>query len=249
MTALSQDPLFYGALAGLGSLTGAGLTVQARAWISRRLGHILAFAAGTLLTVACLDLIPEAIELTGLMRTLGFVLVGMLGFHALESQLHQTHVQETDPVSGESTGHHRAMALVAIGGMGFHDLIDGLVLGLGFEVSADTGISTSLGLLAHAMPQGIALASVLLHARLRPWQAGGVAAAIAGMIPVGVIAAHFLPSGLPTSWLGAMLAIAAASFIYVGAVGLLPESLREKGNPLAFAGGMGLVALVLAALN
>jgi len=245
VTSLSQDPVFYGTLASLGSLTGAGLTVQARSWLARHLGHILAFAAGTLLSVACLDLVPEAIEMTGLTRALGLLLLGMLGFHVLESRLHARHGD--DPVSpgGEASGHQQAMALMAIAGMGFHAFTDGLVLGLGFEVSAATGLSTTVGLLAHALPQGIALASVLLHARLRPWQAVGFAAAIAAMIPIGTLVAHVLPSGLSTAWLGGMLAIAASSFVYVGAVGLLPESLRTKGHPLAFAAGLGLVALVL----
>ena len=124
-----------------------------------------------------------------------------------------------------------------------------MVLGLGFEVSTDTGLSTTVGLLAHALPQGIALASVLLHARLRPWQAVGIAAAIAAMIPVGTGLAQVLPNGLPAVWLGGMLAIAAASFVYVGAVGLLPESLRARANPLAFAAGLALVATVLSLTN
>jgi ZIP family zinc transporter/zinc and cadmium transporter len=55
------------------------------------------------------------------------------------------------------------MELVTFLGMGLHSLIDGMIIGTGFEASYDLGVLTTLGVIAHEVPEGIAMVAILLH--------------------------------------------------------------------------------------
>ncbi|HEY9855415.1 MAG TPA: ZIP family metal transporter, partial [Stenomitos sp.] len=220
MTHVLLDATFYSLLAALGLMLGAFMIVKGEGWLKAFLPLAISFAAGTLLGVAFFDLLPEAQEMAAGANIFPWVLGSFIGFYFLENLLHYH--------SHHHVGHHHPMGLIAFLGMGFHSLIDGITIGVGFEVSRALGLVTTLGLLAHQIPSGIAITSILLHAGHPKRKAFTQAGLVALATPVGAIATSLLLRGVTEQTVGLLLAVASGSFLYVAASDLIPESHAAK---------------------
>lgn len=219
MTSSLGNTLLYSTLAGLGSMIGAALVVKGETWLRQFLPLVISFAAGTLLGVAFFDLLPEAMEMTR-HNIFPWVLGSFIAFYFLENLLHYH--------SHHHVGHHHPMGLVAFMGMAFHSLIDGIIIGVGFEVSPALGFVTTMGLLAHELPQGIAVTSILLHAGYTKRKSILYAGLVALATPIGAVCTSLVTRGLKPDTVGILLAIASGSFLYVAASDLIPESHAAK---------------------
>lgn len=184
-----------------------------------KLHLITGFSAGAVIGVAFFDLIPEAIELgesshkisflTSIIA-LGFVLYMILdrflGFHC------HTHEEET---------HHHKGNLGA-GSLSIHSFLDGVAIGLAFQVSSAIGAVVAIAVLVHDFSDGINTVSMIMKNHGSKSQALKWLS-IDAMAPVlGVISTMFF--SLSESSLGIILALFAGFFLYIGASDLLPES-------------------------
>lgn len=220
MTQVLRDASLYSLLAALGLMIGAFLIVKGESWLKAFLPLAISFAAGTLLGVAFFDLLPEAQEMAVGANIYPWVLASFIGFYFLENLLHYH--------SHHHVGHHHPMGFIAFLGMAFHSLIDGIIIGVGFEVSHALGLVTTLGLLAHQVPSGIAITSILLHAGYPKRKAFLHAGMVALATPVGAIATSLVLRGMTETSVGLLLAVASGSFLYVAASDLIPESHAAK---------------------
>jgi len=129
-----------------------------RKMISRFLFFLVSFAAGTLLGVAFLDLLPEIVE-EGFSEAIPvFILAGILSFFVLEKFLHWHH-HHTEEKKHEV----HSFTYLNIIGDGIHNFLDGAVIAISFMTNTALGISTTIAIIAHEIPQEIADFSVLIY--------------------------------------------------------------------------------------
>ena len=107
-------------------------------------------------------------------------------------------------------------------------MFDGLALGVGYRQGAGLEATTLIAVLAHKIPEGMALMSLLLHGGFASRRAVRYAWMVAGITPLAAV----LSFGVLGDWLrpvhmGVMLACVAGSFIYISASDLLPEIRRN----------------------
>ena len=240
--------LLFSAIGSVVSLAG-GLALMMREDAARRWsGTLAAFAAGTLLGTAFLDLLPEAAERTGT-RALGSALSGFLLFFVVERALVLFHAREGTPHHHDDAP--RATTQLIIAGDTVHNFLDGVVIGGTFAVSVPLGIMTALAVAAHEIPQEIGDFGVLLHNGMAPRKVvlinlASAAATIVGALIALSAASHIEP------FLGDFLAATAGFFVYIAAADLIPQmqhaELHHRGRALldvAFLlGGAALPALV-----
>jgi zinc and cadmium transporter len=189
--------------------------------LDRLLFVFVSFATGTLLGAAFLDLIPEALEYEAHDIML-FPLLGILSFFALEKFIHWHHHH-----AGIKEVH--SFTYLNLIGDGFHNFIDGIVIAASFLHSVPLGITTTVAIIFHEIPQEIGDFSLLIHGGLSHRKAllfnfGSALIAVAG----GVLGFFFLSSleiALPY-----LLAFTAGHFIYIAATDILPELIAQK-NP------------------
>jgi len=113
-----------------------------------------------LLANAFLHLLPDALQHQESHRQLfGWVLAGLLGFYFLERALQHGHPQLPDQAI--STASYGKVNLVADG---VHNFIDGVLIAGSFLVDPLLGVTTTVAILIHEIPQEIADVAVLLHA-------------------------------------------------------------------------------------
>ena len=188
-----------------------------------KLHLILGFSAGAVIGVAFFDLMPEAIALgskyfeISIMTSvvaLGFVIYMILDrFIFLHTHNHEhEHADEALCPRGK----------LGAGSLSIHSFLDGLAIGLAFQVSVAVGAIVTVAVLTHDFSDGINTVNLVLKNKGNKKEAFRWLF-IDALAPVlGVIATLFFT--LPESILGVILAIFAGFFLYIGASDLLPES-------------------------
>lgn len=182
---------------------------------------LVSYAVGTLLGVALLVLLPEALAHLPPRTVLGSLLAGIMLFFLLEKLVLWRHCHTND-----CEAHGMAAPMVIIGDA-FHNFLDGVVIGTAVRTSVPLGISTALAVATHEIPQEIGDMAILLHAGYSRRKAlilnlvSGISAVLGAL--VAVLALAWVPQ--VTEY---VLSIAAAGFLYIAMADLIPDLHRGR---------------------
>jgi zinc and cadmium transporter len=216
--------LIFALLGSAGAMLGAALLLAFPDGMRRRLlPGLLAYATGTLLGAAFLGMLPNALSQAPALDVSATVLAGLIAFFLLEKLVLWRHCHDGDcDVHGHVGGR-----LILIGDA-FHNFVDGVVIAAAFLVSPALGVATALAVIAHEIPQEVGDFAILLHSGLSRTRAFGYNLLSSLATLPGVLAGWF--------WLDEMrgaipyvLAISAASFIYIAVADLVPGLHSQVG--------------------
>ena len=190
---------------------------------------ILGFSAGAVLGVALFDLLPESIDLTSgsyTSATVALFLAGGFFAYMLLNRVLLLH-----PEADDETGDRRRGA-VGAASLSLHSFLDGVGIGLAFQVSVTVGVVVAAAVLAHDFSDGINTVTIVLRNRGRGLWALRWLIVDAGAPFLGVCSTYFFT--LSGAHLGIVLAVFCGFFLYIGAADLLPES--HHHHPKALTG-------------
>jgi ZIP family zinc transporter len=212
----------------------------------RSVGAIIAVGAGIRIGAAFFDLIPESVEHLGGSLDLGmlFTAVGFLAFYAVEkvTTLHVGH--ETATEIDHAAPSHRHIGIIGASGMSLHSFLDGVALAAALVVGGGLGLVIAAVVIIHRFSDGIGIVSFMLASRTPMTETYRWVGVVAVAPVLGVILGLLIP--IPDQVLGAMLAIFAGFFLYIGAAELLPEAHRsDRSRIIVFATLGGVVAIYL----
>ena len=182
---------------------------------------LVSLSAGALMGGAFLHLIPESVEKAeGTSADIFlFVLVGFILFFLIEKVLHWRHCHK-----GKCDVHtFHYMNLI---GDSVHNFIDGLILAASFIVSTELGITTTLAIAAHEIPQEIGDFGVLIYGGFEKKKAIILNFCVALTIVFGGIVGYFISKSVEEATIF-LLPFAAGGFIYIAATDLVPEIKKE----------------------
>lgn len=212
------------------SILGGGVSVLAAALLGNlvgagRLSLLVSYAIGALLGAAFLEVIPHAFADGGdPTRVAATILAGILGFFVLEKLVlwrhcHHDHCEahEAHPPAHD---HGRSGLLILVGDT-FHNFVDGILIAAAFMQDTQLGIVTALAIIAHEIPQELGDYMVLRHSGYSKKKALIFNLLASCSTLVGGLLAYFALSSLE-SWIPYILAVAAASMIYVAVADLIP---------------------------
>jgi zinc and cadmium transporter len=212
---------------------------------ARILPHLVSFAIGALLGAAFLGLLPHALQAPGIEDfhgLTGTVLLGLLGFFLLEKFVlwRHCHASDCEVHAGEQPATQPAAGTLILVGDGIHNFVDGILIGAAFLSDIHLGIVTSLAVASHEIPQEVGDFAVLLHsgysrARAFTFNLLSSFTTLAG----GLLAYYALKGALAV--VPYVLAVAAASFIYVAVADLIP-GLHRRTEALAAVEQLALIA-------
>jgi zinc and cadmium transporter len=240
------------ALAGgvLATVAAAGTLALHASWISR----LVSFAVGALLGAVFLELLPHALETGGAERVMATVLIGLLSFFLLEKLVlwrhahgHDRHDDASDETEHEHALHAHGGAdqgrsgLMILIGTGVHNFCDGIVIAASFLASTKLGVAATVAIVAHAVPQQVGDFAVLVHSGYSRGRAFAYNVAVGIATLAGGLAGYFALAGMQ-QMLPTVLAIAAASLLYVAVADLIP-SLHRRPEPVETVRQLVLIAL------
>ncbi len=217
--------IFLSALTFVSTLFGGFLALR----FKDRLHLVMGFAAGVILGVVSFDIFPEIIEQVNLnsfdpMPVMLALVVGFLLFHILEKLLVIHHSHETE-YAEHSHPHVGILSALALAG---HSFLDGVGIGIGFQISNVVGVLVALAVIAHDFTDGMNTMTFMLKNR-NTIKRSVVFLVVDALAPV-LGAASTMFFSISNHTLVIYLGAFAGFLLYIGASDILPEAHSKQSS-------------------
>jgi len=210
------------------SLVGLATLSLDEARLRRLAAALVSFAVGALLGDAFIHLIPATFEGDG--PTLGpslLILGGLLLFFVAEKLLRHHH----GPLHVHDHPERPArpeLATINVIGDAIHNLIDGALIGASYLASPVLGLSTTIAVLLHEVPQELGDFGILVHSGLGVRKALLLNLGSASLAVVGTVVALLAGSAAGTVVSEVLIPVTAGGFVYIAAADLIPELQHDR---------------------
>ena len=233
--------LLLGLLTTAANLAGSGLAVLSAHPSRALMANSIAFSGGFILAAALLEMVPEVIKgghsSMPAMVGVGFLLVyftehlGNVHLHSIPPEAepppdagpHASHINPRVGGQVERSPLESRHGLASFAAFNVHDFLDGVAIGAALVADRAVGFLVFGAVLLHELPAGFAISSVIRSA------GGSRKAALLAGLSIGVITLiglviPFLVEEISDTLTDALLALAAGTFIYLGASILIPAA-------------------------
>jgi zinc transporter ZupT len=222
-----MNSILFSLLAFLSTSFGGLVALKFR----NRIHFTLSFTAGVLLGVVCFEVLPEIFELANensidVRYAMIALVVGFLVFHSLEKFLLIHHAHE-----GEYAAHrHPQLGLLSAFSLVGHSFMDGVGIGIAFQVSQSVGVIVAIAVISHDFCDGLNTVTLMLvnHNKTRRAILMLILDALAPVLG----AASTLLIKLPPSSLMIYLGFFAGFLLYIGASDILPEAHSQNRSSI-----------------
>jgi ZIP family zinc transporter len=194
-----------------------------------KIHYIISFTAGILLAVVFFEIIPEIFQISiekniNIIVPMIALVVGFMFIHILEkvAVLHSHHEEEY------ASHKHPLVGMASSLGMAFHSFLDGVGIGLGFQIDYRVGILIAVAILAHGFSDGLNTASLMLVNKNSLKRTMGFLLMDAVAPILGVLATLLFV--IPDSFLVLYLGFFAGFILYISAADLLPEAHSQHSS-------------------
>ena len=209
------------ALVSLLSLVGIVTLSLRQARLRKILLFLVAFAVGALFGDVFIHLLPESFEKIGANLTSSLlVIVGFLIFYILEKFIRWRHL------GSAQTSKVQPVVTMNIVGDAVHNLIDGMLIAASFMVSVPIGITTTVAIVLHEIPQEIGDFGILVNGGLSVKKALLFNLLAAVMAFLGAAATILIGEQIE-DYAVYLLPVTAGGFIYIAGPDLIPELQQE----------------------
>jgi zinc transporter ZupT len=216
--------LFLSVLAAFAALLGGFIAIKSHEKTSLALG----FTAGIILGLVAFDLLPEIFKITNstgidIVWPMTALVVGFLLFHVTEKLilLHDSHEKQYGPHQHPYVGIAGAVALCG------HSFLDGVSIGIAFQVSAAVGGAVAIAVIGHRFADGFNTTNIMLFHKNAPSTARKMLYLAALMPILGAISTLFF--NFSETALAIYLGFFAGFLLYIGASDILPQA-HSKGS-------------------
>lgn len=223
------------------TLFGGLLAVRFR----HKLHLIMGFTAGVLLGVIAFDIFPEIIQRInegGFSSTEPMIalVIGFLLFHILEKTIVIHHAHEGD-YADHKHPHVGILSALALAG---HSFMDGVGIGLGFQVSPAVGLVVAIAVISHDFTDGMNTVTLMLTHN-NSTKKSKLFLLIDAITPI-VGALSTLLFTVSSHFLIWYLGFFAGFLLYIGASDILPEAHSKHSSPkLIFLTVLGVLLIFL----
>lgn len=241
------DIVVISGLAGLATGLGALLVIIFGRPSVKLLSAMLGFAAGIMLAIATLELLPEAVEIGGLSNAIIGFLLGVLIMYSLD-----LYVPHLNIVKGSNNNNcdddMQQQDLLKMGyliflGIAVHNFAEGMAIGGGMVASPALGMLIALAIAIHNVPEGMAMAVPLRMGGMRTLPLLALIC-LAGLVTALGAFIGGIVFQTTAAVVGIALGLAAGAMFYIVGDELIPQARRYQhhwanaGLIIGFLGGM-----------
>jgi ZIP family zinc transporter len=210
-------------------------------WGNRNVAYFMSFAAGVLISVSLMHIIPESLSMNP--QSPVFILIGFMGMYITNRFL-------TMYICHDRDCENLSIGIIPMIGIGIHSFIDGVIYSVTFNVSIFTGVLAAIGMVLHEFPEGIVTFLLLERGgftRKKAVLLSLLAAAIS--TPLGTLVSYPFINKINRSTLGLLLALSSGALLYVGATHLLPSVERENKKYTLLSLMVGILVAVIIVIS
>jgi len=195
-----------------------------------KLHYIMAFASGVLLGVVAFDIFPEIIEQVKVynfnsVEAMIALVLGFLIFHILEKSILIQHCHEEECAAHHKHPHIGIASALALAG---HSFMDGVGIGLGFQVSPVVGLLVAIAVISHDFTDGMNTVTLMLNNKNTD-RNSKIFLLLDSVTPV-LGAASTLFFKVSPHFLVLYLGFFAGFLLYIGASDILPEAHSQHSS-------------------
>lgn len=153
-------PLLLTLLAGSSTFIGAFLGIITKKPSNRLLAFSLGFAAGIMLLIALMEMLPAALATRGMSPLLGYgmFIVGLLGYFTLDRMLPHEHPQDLSNSQCARPKNAQRTAMLLTLGISLHNFPEGIATFVTSSANLEMGMGIALAVAIHNIPEGLAVA-------------------------------------------------------------------------------------------
>jgi len=207
------------------SLVGGVVFLYNKSWSGWLSSHSIPFAAGVLITVSLVSLLPESVHMIG-ERAYLVLLISFLCAYLFENFFFSLHHHNDDRHKNKAV--QKSVPLVILGDT-IHNFIDGIAIAASFITTPGLGLITAISTFLHEVPHEIGDFGILLKAgwSRRKTFCVNLVSAMASVLGALFVVYLVDDPGI----IGVFMAIAAGLFLYLGASDFLPHIHEEDLSP------------------
>ncbi|MBI5047074.1 ZIP family metal transporter [Candidatus Micrarchaeota archaeon] len=199
---------------------------------------IVSFATGSMLSAAFFDLFPEAIQGLNMQLAFALALAGILCFFILERLIHWHHKHH------DHEEHEKPITYLVLFGDVLHNFFDGIAIAASFMTNVELGITTTLAIILHEIPQELSDFTLLTYGGFSNSKALIFNFISALTAIVGALSFFYLSSSIDNfKFYG--LAFTAGTFIYMAGTDLMPELHKEQETKKAILQLISMIAGII----
>lgn len=206
---------------------------------------MLCFAAGVMLSISFMELIPESIELSSIPWSVLGIVAGALVMYGLDKLLPHLHPSLCNQ---EQECNLQRSSLYLIIGIFLHNFPEGMAIASGAVANIKASVVIALGIAIHNIPEGICTSASYFHASGNRLHAFFLSCATAVPILVGFFLARSVFENISPQVVGFFIAATAGLMIYITVDELIPNSCAGENHHTIFAFIAGVVLVLLLGL-
>jgi zinc transporter ZupT len=233
--------IFFAILTFIFTLVGGLITLK----FKKSLPYFFAFAAGALIAVAFLDLLPESLSIaTSVNFPIRYIMITVVFSFFLYSFIDKYFI--THCVGEECEAHGHILGPIGAGSLILHSFIDGIAIGTAFLINSSVGLTVALAVIFHDFTDGINTVTIMLKNKQKAKKTF-VFLIMDALAPVlGVLLLSLFK--ISPSTLAIILGIFIGEFIYLGAANLLPEVKEHASKKVLIAMALGILIILILTL-
>jgi zinc transporter ZupT len=233
---MKAQVLILAFIASAAVVLGGAFIASRKSWPKRFQETLLALAAGFVLALVFLKLVPASMEYVGESAAI-WILIGFATIHFFEhtvvGHFHFGEETHNEVMASKRTGYSAFIGLL------IHAFFDGLSISVGFQYDIFLGLLIFFAILLHKFPEGLTISSIMTLAGFSKKHVIYSAVGIGLATFIGACSV-FLLENVDVKLVGIAFAFSAGTITYVGASDLIPEVNKTESRlpPILVFGGM-----------
>ncbi len=207
--------------------------------------NMLAFAAGVMLAISFLQLIPESIQLSSPLIAILGIIAGTLFMFLLDKTLPHVH-KEFGTVEPGSTLKRTSLYLIV--GIFLHNFPEGMAIAIGAVADNNISLAIALAIAIHNIPEGICTSAPYYYCTKDKKKAFLISSLTALPIIIGYYVSYYLFTIVPIGFAGFMIAATAGIMIYICSDEIIPTSCCFKHHSTIFSLMAGIILVMILGL-
>jgi len=193
--------------------------------------NMLAFAAGVMLTISFINLIPQSISFSSIIIAVIGVAIGALLMYIVDKVIPHIHPErDIDKIKDKDFCNINKSSRYLNTALFIHNLPEGMVIALGTITNAVFGIIIAIAITIQKIPEGICVAAPTYYCNKNKFKSFLMACSTLIPLLMGFFIAYFLYKNLSQTIIGLIIGITAGFMIYISTDELIPSSSKKVSN-------------------
>ena len=240
-----MDPaIFIVIISVLGPIIGSVIGVAKKPSLMY-MCNMLCFAAGVMLGISFLELIPESIHISSVGICVAGILMGALIMYGVDRIIPHIHPELCTQEQGCNL---QRTSIYLILGIFLHNFPEGMAIAIGAVTGTKVSLIIALAIAIHNIPEGICTSAPYYHATGNRLKAFLVSSSTAVPLLIGYLLARYIFDSITPGVLGFIIGATAGLMIYITLDEIIPNSCAGNDHSTIFSLLTGIIFVILLGL-